>query len=50
MKACAAASVPLKQNVDKALASCPASAPWWWSNAPAAVNWVEGRDLWYHRR
>jgi acetyl-CoA synthetase len=42
--------VPLKQNVDKALASCPNVSTVVVVERTGAVNWVEGRDLWYHRR
>jgi acetyl-CoA synthetase len=42
--------VPLKQNVDKALLSCPAvSTVVVVEHTQGEVNWVEGRDLWYHQ-
>ncbi|KAA0944895.1 acetate--CoA ligase [Pseudomonas sp. ANT_H14] len=42
--------VPLKQNVDKALASCPnVSTVLVIERTGAAVNWVEGRDLKYQQ-
>src|SRR5690606_18263341 len=41
--------IPLKQNVDKALASCPAvSSVLVVRRTGAEVAWSEGRDLWYH--
>ncbi|MCP1443411.1 acetyl-CoA synthetase [Pseudomonas sp. GGS8] len=41
--------VPLKQNVDKALQSCPdVSSVIVVERTQNPVNWVEGRDLWYH--
>ena len=42
--------VPLKQNVDKALLSCPdVSTVLVVERTQGDVNWVEGRDLWYHQ-
>ncbi|MBN3860874.1 acetate--CoA ligase [Pseudomonas frederiksbergensis] len=42
--------VPLKQNVDKALQSCPdVSSVIVVEHTQNPVNWVEGRDLWYHQ-
>ncbi|PQP03000.1 acetate--CoA ligase [Pseudomonas frederiksbergensis] len=42
--------VPLKQNVDKALQSCPGvSSVIVVERTQNPVNWVEGRDLWYHQ-
>ena len=42
--------VPLKQNVDKALQSCPdVSTVVVVERTQGEVNWVEGRDLWYHQ-
>ncbi|MDI2592027.1 acetate--CoA ligase [Pseudomonas sp. 681] len=42
--------VPLKQNVDLALQSCPAvSTVVVVERTQGDVNWVEGRDLWYHQ-
>ncbi|WP_055129259.1 acetate--CoA ligase [Pseudomonas mediterranea] len=42
--------VPLKRNVDKALESCPnVSTVLVVERTQAEVNWVEGRDLWYHQ-
>ncbi|MHA6495391.1 acetate--CoA ligase [Pseudomonas borbori] len=41
--------VPLKQNVDKALLSCPAvSSVIVVERTQGEVDWVEGRDIWYH--
>jgi acetyl-CoA synthetase len=41
--------VPLKQNVDKALKSCPdVSTVVVVERTQGQVNWVEGRDIWYH--
>ncbi|WP_447649057.1 acetate--CoA ligase [Pseudomonas abietaniphila] len=41
--------VPLKQNVDKALESCPnVSTVLVVQRTEGDVNWVEGRDIWYH--
>ncbi|WP_248796145.1 acetate--CoA ligase [Pseudomonas sp. MWU13-2105] len=41
--------VPLKQNVDQALLSCPdVSSVLVVERTQAEVNWVAGRDLWYH--
>ena len=41
--------VPLKGNVDKALQSCPdVSTVLVVQRTEGDVNWVEGRDLWYH--
>ncbi|MFP3526786.1 acetyl-coenzyme A synthetase, partial [Pantoea sp. SIMBA_072] len=41
--------IPLKQNVDKALASCPAvSSVFVVRRTGGDVTWAEGRDLWYH--
>ena len=42
--------VPLKSNVDKALQSCPAvSTVVVVERTQGNVDWVEGRDLWYHQ-
>lgn len=42
--------VPLKQNVDKALQSCPhVSSVIVVEHTQNPVNWVEDRDLWYHQ-
>jgi acetyl-CoA synthetase len=42
--------VPLKQNVDKALKSCPdVSTVVVVERTQGQVNWVEGRDIWYHQ-
>ncbi len=42
--------VPLKQNVDKALQSCPdVSTVVVVERSQGSVDWVEGRDLWYHQ-
>ncbi|AZE07396.1 acetate--CoA ligase [Pseudomonas chlororaphis] len=42
--------VPLKNNVDKALQSCPnVSTVVVVERTQNPVNWVEGRDLWYHQ-
>eukprot|EP01030_Chromulinospumella_sphaerica_P003323 gene3323-3251_t len=42
--------VPLKHNVDKALQSCPdVSTVVVVERTQNPVNWVEGRDLWYHQ-
>ncbi|MGE8486068.1 MULTISPECIES: acetate--CoA ligase [Pseudomonas] len=42
--------VPLKQNVDKALQSCPhVSSVIVVEHTQNQVNWVEDRDLWYHQ-
>jgi acetyl-CoA synthetase len=41
--------VPLKQNVDKALQSCPnVSTVLVVERTQGKVDWVEGRDIWYH--
>ncbi|HEY0289164.1 MAG TPA: acetate--CoA ligase [Pseudomonas sp.] len=41
--------VPLKQNVDKALQSCPdVSTVLVVQRTEGEVNWVEDRDIWYH--
>jgi acetyl-CoA synthetase len=41
--------VPLKQNVDKALQSCPnVSTVLVVQRTEGKVDWVQGRDLWYH--
>ena len=41
--------VPLKQNVDKALQSCPdVSTVLVVKRTEGEVDWVEGRDIWYH--
>ena len=41
--------VPLKGNVDRALQSCPdVSTVLVVQRTEGDVNWVEGRDLWYH--
>ncbi|WP_025805363.1 acetate--CoA ligase [Pseudomonas chlororaphis] len=42
--------VPLKNNVDKALQNCPnVSTVVVVERTQNPVNWVEGRDLWYHQ-
>ena len=42
--------IPLKKNVDKALESCPeVSTVVVVERTQGEVNWVEGRDLWYHQ-
>ncbi|MGY3260167.1 acetate--CoA ligase [Pseudomonas chlororaphis] len=42
--------IPLKNNVDKALQSCPnVSTVVVVEHTQNPVNWVEGRDLWYHQ-
>ena len=42
-------SVPLKQNTDKALQSCPdCTKSIVVRRTDGAVDWVEGRDVWYH--
>lgn len=42
-------SVPLKVNADKALASCPnVHTCLVVERTSAKVNWVDGRDVWYH--
>ncbi len=41
--------IPLKDNVDEALASCPnVKTLFVVKNTGAAIPWVEGRDVWYH--
>ncbi len=41
--------VPLKQNADKALKDCPnVSSVLVVQRTQGKVDWVEGRDLWYH--
>ncbi|WP_103103060.1 acetate--CoA ligase [Pseudomonas sp. LFM046] len=41
--------VPLKQNVDKALKDCPnVSSVVVVQRTEGTIDWVEGRDLWYH--
>lgn len=41
--------IPLKRNVDKALESCPnVSTVLVVERTQGDVDWVEGRDLWYH--
>lgn len=41
--------IPLKQNVDKALQSCPnVSTVLVVQRTEGEVDWVEGRDVWYH--
>jgi len=41
--------IPLKQNVDQALLSCPnVSTVLVVERTQAEVNWLAGRDLWYH--
>ncbi|MDP9785879.1 acetate--CoA ligase [Pseudomonas fluorescens] len=41
--------IPLKRNVDKALESCPnVSTVLVVERTHGDVDWVEGRDLWYH--
>jgi acetyl-CoA synthetase len=42
--------VPLKANVDLALQSCPAvSSVLVVERTQGQIDWVEGRDLWYHQ-
>ena len=42
-------AVPLKQNTDAALANCPdCTKAIVVRRTGADVNWVEGRDVWYH--
>ena len=42
-------AVPLKANTDAALASCPdCSKVIVVSRTGGAIDWVEGRDVWYH--
>ena len=42
--------IPLKRNVDKALESCPnVSTVLVVERTQGEVDWVEGRDLWYHQ-
>ena len=42
--------VPLKKNVDKALQSCPnVSTVVVVERTQGEFDWVEGRDLWYHK-
>ncbi|MFP6850163.1 MAG: acetate--CoA ligase [Pseudomonas sp.] len=42
--------VALKSNVDKALQSCPAvSTVVVVERTQGAIDWVEGRDIWYHQ-
>jgi len=42
--------IPLKNNVDKALQSCPnVSTVVVVERTQNPVNWIEGRDLWYHQ-
>ncbi|WP_260962615.1 acetate--CoA ligase [Pseudomonas citri] len=42
--------IPLKRNVDQALESCPnVSTVLVVERSQGEVNWVEGRDLWYHQ-
>jgi len=42
-------SIPLKVNVDKALQSCPqVSTVVVVERTRGNIDWVEGRDLWYH--
>ncbi|NWA04588.1 acetate--CoA ligase [Pseudomonas gingeri] len=42
--------IPLKQNVDKALLSCPGvNTVLVVERTQGDVQWVEGRDLWYHQ-
>ncbi|HIJ84561.1 MAG TPA: AMP-binding protein, partial [Magnetococcales bacterium] len=41
--------VPLRANVDQALKSCPnVSTVLTLRHSGTEVNWVEGRDIWYH--
>ncbi|MFZ6049159.1 acetate--CoA ligase [Pseudomonas sp. CR3202] len=41
--------IPLKQNVDKALQDCPdVSSVLVVQRTQGKIDWVEGRDLWYH--
>lgn len=43
-------TVPLKVNADKALENCPnVRASVVVERTGADINWVEGRDLWYHQ-
>jgi acetyl-CoA synthetase len=43
-------AIPLKVNVDQALQSCPnVSSVVVVQRTAAAIDWVEGRDLWYHQ-
>ncbi|MDC1382109.1 acetate--CoA ligase [Candidatus Puniceispirillum sp.] len=42
-------SIPLKQNIDKALQSCPdCTKSIVIRRTGGTVDWVEGRDVWYH--
>ena len=42
--------IPLKANVDKALLSCPdVSSVVVVERTQGQIDWVEGRDLWYHQ-
>ncbi|WP_068828317.1 acetate--CoA ligase [Pseudomonas sp. BMS12] len=42
--------IPLKNNVDKALQSCPSvSTVLVVERTQGEIDWVEGRDLWYHQ-
>ncbi|BBL75025.1 acetate--CoA ligase [Methylomagnum ishizawai] len=42
-------TVPLKANMDEALRACPnVVTAFVVRNTGAAVDWVEGRDVWYH--
>jgi acetyl-CoA synthetase len=42
--------IPLKRNVDKALESCPnVNTVLVVERTQGEVDWVEGRDLWYHQ-
>ena len=43
-------AIPLKLNVDKALQSCPGvSTVLVVQRTQGRIDWVEGRDLWYHQ-
>ena len=43
-------AIPLKLNVDKALQSCPeVSTVLVVQRTQGRIDWVEGRDLWYHQ-
>ena len=42
-------SIPLKGNVDKALASCPnVHTVFVIRRTAGSIDWTEGRDVWYH--
>ena len=43
-------TIPLKANTDKALESCPdCTACFVVKRTGGAIDWVEGRDVWYHQ-